>query len=66
MTKFDCIINICFLNSGQIPTKSCPLMSDVANDDEDPLAPYATSQVLLTHQHLADHMNQQVIVSNLK
>ena len=41
-------------------------MSDVANGDEDPLAPYATSQVLLTHQHLADHMNQQVIVTNLQ
>ena len=41
--------------------QTCPVISDVRNnDDSDPMAPYATSQLILTHQHLLDPMNQQV------
>ena len=39
-------------------SQNCPGKSDVRSSDEDPLAPYATSQVLLAHQHLLDPMNQ--------
>lgn len=43
-------------------SQTCPVISDVRNsDDSDPLAPYATSQLILTHQHLLDPMNQQVM-----